>query len=306
MRAGRRCRDVWLLDYTGQLGNRLVLLSHFIAAAEEFGFRVHDFALAPHRNQFAGLVHNPFFTYPARPIGWDAGLLTKGLRKPLAHWMQLKGPKLEGRDGWCGYYNANHRPGVRLDESKFAGWMERHRIFVPWGFDYRCAEWVDRHAEKIRAFLRPCGPAADRASVTLARLRAAGRTPVGVHLRMGKDYQEFFGGRWHFPLESYLGWMSRFLVLAPGQNTVFVVCADSPLSEGTFGSLPVTYARRSMEEDFALLMGCDRVMGTVSSFSQMACFLGQKPLQVFQSAEQVLGSLENCRVPTLANQLLPA
>lgn len=301
-----RCRDVLLLDYTGQMGNRLVLLSHFIAAAEEFGFRVHDFALAPHRSFFSGLRHNPFFTYPARQLGWNAGILTKALRKPLAGLISRLAPRLEGREGWLGYFNANHRPRIRLDGDEFARWMARHRVFIPWGFDYRCAQWVDRHAEKIRGFLRPCGPPADRAAATLANLRAAGHRPVGVHLRIGQDYREFFGGRWHFPLESYLHWMARFLALNPGQNTVFVICADVSLPEGSFGSLPASYARRPMEEDFALLMGCDSVLGTVSSFSQMACFLGQKPLHVLQTADQNLDSLENFKVPILANQLLPA
>ena len=58
--------------------------------------------------------------------------------------------------------------------------------------------------------------------------------------------------------------------------------------------------------DFALLMGCDRVFGTVSSFSQMACFLCQKPLHVLQTADQNLDSLEIFKVPILANLLLPA
>ena len=58
-------------------------MSHFIAAAEEFGFRVHDFALAPHRKNFAGLVHNPFFTYPAHQVGWDAGAITNLLSSKM-------------------------------------------------------------------------------------------------------------------------------------------------------------------------------------------------------------------------------
>ena len=223
MRAGQRCRDVVLLDHTGQLGNRLVLLSHFIGASEEWGFRIHDFAMAPHRNHFSGLVHNPFFTYPARRVGWDAGFLTKGLRKPLAHWIQRRGPRLAGPNSWLGYFNANHRPRVHLDGDEFACWMKRHRVFVPWGFDYRCRHWVERHADKIREYLRPCGPAAERAAATLRSLTSAGSIPVGVHVRVRKDYREFFGGQWHFAPEVYRGWMNGFLAREGSRKIVFVV-----------------------------------------------------------------------------------
>jgi len=305
MKSPRHCRDVFLLDHTGQLGNRLILMSHFIAAAEEFGFRVHDFALAPHRKNFAGLIHNPFFTYPAFHVGWDAGAITKTLRKPLASWLQRRGPVLEGKEGWLGYFNANHRPSTRLDGERFARWMGLHRVFFPWGYDYRCPAWVAKHQEKIRAFLKPVGHSAIRAQSFLRNLRASGRTPVGVHLRLGKDYEEFFDGKWHFPVEVYVNLMKRYRALAPGEKVVFVLCSDVPLNPKLFEDLPVLIASRKPFEDFCLLFGCERVMGTVSSFNQMACFLGQRPLFVIEDARKVLNSLGDFRNPELGGQLLP-
>ena len=305
MKSPRHCRDVVLLDHTGQLGNRLILMSHFIAAAEEFGFRVHDFALAPHRKNFAGLVHNPFFTYPARHVGWDAGAITKALRKPLASWLQRRGPVLEGKEGWLGYFNANHRPSTRLDGEVFARWMGLHRVFIPWGYDYRCPSWVAKHQEKIRAFLKPVGPSAIRAQSFLRNLRASGRTPIGVHLRLGKDYQEFFYGKWHFPVEIYVKLMKRYQAFTHDKEVVFVICSDIQLNPKLFENLPVSIDYRKPFEDFCLLSGCERVIGTVSSFNQMACFLGQRPLFVLQDAHKVLDSLEDFRIPELGGQLLP-
>lgn len=300
-----RCRDILLLDHTGQLGNRLILMAHFIAAAEEFGFRVHDFALAPHRKNFAGLIHNPFFTYPACRVGWDAGGLTRILRKPLARWIQRRGAVLAGRESWLGYYNAAHREGVALDGAVFARWMGIHRVFVPWGYDYRCLPWVEKHLSSIRKFLAPDGPYAARASRTLAEIRAAGRIPLGVHFRIGGDQKTFFGGRWYFPHEVYLDWIRQFQALFPGRTVTFVVCSDEPLPPGLFGDLPVAYARRHLAEDFALLHGCDYVIGTVSTFSEMACFLSGKPLYVFSRRDQRLVSLGEMQVPNFKNRILP-
>lgn len=305
MRPGVRCRDVVLLDHTGQLGNRLILMAHFLAAAEEFGFRVHDFALAPHRKNFAGLIHNPWFTYPARQVGWDAGALTKMLRKPLAKWIHRRGPALEGGKDWLGYYNAAHRSCIQMDDEIFARWMATHRVFVPWGYDYRCLAWVQKHLPKIRAFLRPAGRYADRAAATLQGIRQAGRIPLGVHLRIGGDQQTFFGGKWYFAPEVYLGWMRQLSALFPTHPVTFVVCADEPLPPGLLDGLPAVYARRHLAEDFALLYGCDYVIGTVSTFSEMACFLGNKPLYVFCNRDQKLHSLEELRVPDFSNRILP-
>jgi len=304
MKSAPHCRDVVLLDHTGQLGNRLILMSHFIAAAEEFGFRVHDFALAPHRKNFAGLVHNPFFTYPSRHVGWDAGAITKALRKPLASWLKRRGPVLEGKEGWLGYFDANHRPGIRLDGEGFERWMSLHRVFIPWGYDYRCIPWVDKHLPKIREFLKPVGEHATRAATLLEKIRSAGRIPVGIHMRIGGDQKTFYGGRWYFPPEVYLEWMRQLLRLFGGKPVTFVVCSDEPLPTGLLDPLPAVYTPRHLAEDFALLYGCDYVMGTVSTFSEMACLLGGKPLYVFAERDQNPTSLEDFKIPDFKNRVL--
>ena len=57
--------------------------------------------------------------------------------------------------------------------------------------------------------------------------------------------------------------------------------------------------------DFALLYGCDYVMGTVSTFSEIACLLGGKPHYVFAESNQSLTSLEDFKIPDLKNRILP-
>ena len=51
--------------------------------------------------------------------------------------------------------------------------------------------------------------------------------------------------------------------------------------------------------DFALLYGCNYVMGTVSTFSEMACLLGSKPQYVFAESNQSLTSLEDFKTRVL-------
>lgn len=45
--------------------------------------------------------------------------------------------------------------------------------------------------------------------------------------------------------------------------------------------------------DFALSYGCNYVMGTVSTFSEMACLLESKPQYVFAESNQSLTFLED-------------
>jgi hypothetical protein len=265
----------------------------------------HDFALAPHRKNFAGLVNNPFFTYPPRHVGWDAGALTKLLRKPLASWCRRRGSVLEGKEGWLGYFDVNHRPGIRLDGEVFARWMSIHRTFIPWGYDYRCVPWLDKHLPKIREFLKPVGECATRAATLLEKIRSSGRIPVGIHMRIGGDQKTFYGGRWYFPPEVYLEWMRQLLRLFGGKPVTFVVCSDEPLPTGLLDSLPAVYTPRHLAEDFALLYGCDYVMATASTFAEMACLLGGKPLYVFAERDQNPTSLEDFKIPDFKNRVLP-
>jgi hypothetical protein len=70
-------------------------------------------------------------------------------------------------------------------------------------------------------------------------------------------------------------------------------------------SLPAVYTPRHLAEDFALLYGCDYVMATASTFAEMACLLGGKPLYVFAERDQNLASLEDFKVPNFKNRILP-
>ena len=99
--------------------------------------------------------------------------------------------------------------------------------------------------------------------------------------------------------------MKRYQALTQEKEVVFVICSDIPLNPKLFENLPVSIDYRKPFEDFCLLSGCERVIGTVSSFNQMACFLGQRPLFVLQDVHKVLDSLEDFRIPELGGQLLP-
>jgi hypothetical protein len=45
-------------------------------------------------------------------------------------------------------------------------------------------------------------------------------------------------------------------------------------------------------------------MGTVSTFSEMACLLGGKPLYVFAERDQNPTSLEDFKIPDFKNRVL--
>jgi hypothetical protein len=149
-------------------------------------------------------------------------------------------------------------------------------VFVH-GFHFRAPNWMERHAEKIRAYFRPIEQH-DRASrQAVDRLRQHADVVVGVHIRRG-DYLNWRGGKYFFQIPQYAAWMRDMMGQFPGSKVSFLVCSNEPRNAQEFAGLSVGFAAGTPVEDLYALAGCDYVMGPVSSFTQWASFYGNKPL----------------------------
>ena len=87
-----------LADQTGRLGNRLILFSHVIAAAEEHGCRVLNLSILPAAHYFEGLHLNPLGRYPKRFFPIDLRWLFRAFALLEATWLFAKVLRLNMAD----------------------------------------------------------------------------------------------------------------------------------------------------------------------------------------------------------------
>jgi len=170
-------------------------------------------------------------------------------------------------------------------------------VFV-YGWNFRAPDYVQRHAEKIRAYFRPIVEYEQASRQAVDRLRQSAEVVVGVHVRHG-DYPTLKGGKFFFAISQYATWMHEMSDLFPGRKVSFLVCSDEPRNCHEFPGLTVGFGTGTPVGDLYSLAKCDYLLGPLSTFSQWASFYGEKPLLHFYDSNDRV-ELEKFRVSYLA------
>ncbi|HQT83321.1 MAG: hypothetical protein B7Z58_00465 [Acidiphilium sp. 37-64-53] len=97
---------------------------------------------------------------------------------------------------------------------------------------------------------------------------------IGIHMRRGKDYEDWINGEFYFGIEDYLRVMSAIHQDLADVPHRFYVCSDIKMDELVFACLPACYVAASLEDDFSALAKCDYVVGPPSTFGTWSAFLG--------------------------------
>ena len=255
------------MDQNGQLGNRLTLVSHLLAAAWEHDASLHNLSFAKYAGGFDGL-------HPHRPRLWPSGgwfcpaFLQSPLRKALAQAAR------SGAVPGLGWHPQAGDVSCDLAGLGFRQALHSCRHLVLWGYEYRSHALVIKHREGIRKHLRPSVQVQQAVAAWAARLAAVGKRPgAALHLRRG-EYRQFLGGRYFFSPETYVSWGRQILgALHPGET--LVVFGDEPEAvEEVRKKLGAEPGPGGLYPDLFALAACPWVIAPPSSFSRWAAFQG--------------------------------
>lgn len=272
---------------TGRMANRLMLFAHFMAMAEEQGHCIINFAFHSYADLFETTRRDIYCRFPANGqrswmdivpgIGtalrktrlllrlmYSASILNQGLpifgRKVVTLVEQPKTSDLSG--------------------AEIQNIIRDARIVLARGWRFRSpTDWMERHAENIRAYFRPVPEFESAGNQAVDRLREKADVVVGVHIRHG-DYRGWKGGKYFFPVSRYVEWMHQMAAQFPGRKVAFMICSDEPRSEAEFPGLSVGLGAGSVIGDLQALSRCDYIFGPQSTFTQWASFYGNKPLRL--------------------------
>jgi len=266
----------------GQLGNRLILFSHFIANAIHHGYRLFNPTFDEYTRWFPVTRQNRFAPYPISVDG--RGWLSAAAFERLTY---LAG-KVAPRSPWHAFIRWRGDQPYDLNAPAFVA-QARSKTVLVFGWAFRDVPHLVEHGDLVRGFFTPDASIMDAAQRITEPCRGGGDVLIGVHVRRG-DYQRFKHGRYAYPPAVYADKMAQTasLFAKAGQRVRFLVCSNEPVAAADFPDLELVRSPGGMIEDLYALAGCDCLIGPPSTFSMWASFYGRTPLCWIRSAGQVV------------------
>lgn len=270
----------------GQLGNRLFLYAHFIAAAREYGFRLANPCFAEYAHLFPATANDLWCRYPQQPIATNPP--SPRARKMLAKSIYMAARSLSTfglTDYPCRVLRIKGEQTCDLGSNEFArlACADRHLLAMGWLF--RSERLCMQHADAIRDHFQIAPEHRQRIDNKIAKIRAESDVIVGVHIRHG-DYETFMNGKYFFSLEQYADRMRIIADQFAGKRVAFLVCSNAEVNHADFGDLPVHFGPGHIIEDMYAMAEADLLIGPLSTYTGWASFYGNVPLITMETADQ--------------------
>lgn len=287
----------------GQLGNRLILYAHFIAAAREYGVSLANPCFAEYAEHFPATANDLWCRFSSMghcesgsPPAWQRRMLsktvylgTKSLSLMRLNQVPFRIIRLRG-DEECDLGSDWFAEAVR---GKFpllvSGWL------------FRSQRLLGKHASVIRQHFQVAEHHRQSIDRLMTGLRETADVVVGVHIRHG-DYATFMDGRYYYSLAQYANVMRGVVDQLPRQRVTFLVCSNATLPGEAFHGLNVVPGPGHMVEDMYALAETDFMIGPPSTYTGWASFYGETALSIMETADHRVdvGAMMHGHVPAAA------
>ena len=266
----------------GQLGNRLLVFSHFIANAIHHGYQLRNPTFDEYCRFFPATRDDIFAPYDISVAGrgrWSAYAFER---------MTYLASKVVPRSPWHTFLRWRGNDPYDLNDPAFVAQARNKTVFA-FGWAFRDVTHLVAYGDIVRAFFTPDTAVLDTVRRLTDPCRGGGDVLVGVHLRRG-DYRRFKQGRYFYAPGVYADKMSQTarLFAAAGQRVRFLVCSNEPVDAADFPGLELIRSPGGMVEDLYALARCTCLIGPPSTFSLWASFYGQTPLCWMRTADQTM------------------
>ena len=269
-------KRIWVVDYTGRLGNRLKLLTHLAAAAREHGFGISNPAFWKYRKGFGTWRNNALNFFPggsSLPVSARMERLIRGLACHLAR-IAPSIPGLRRKVAWlrCPDEDLVDLTGPEF-RRRLAGGPAH--LFL-WGYNFHGAPLVQKHRADLLRLFRP--------------QREPERSPgftIAMHARRG-DYRQWAGGKHYFSWDDYRNWIREARKLWADRSPRILVFSDEMVPGTLRDEAGVEVAGGSPVEDLFRMAGCEVILGPPSSFSDWAAWYGGRGRLRIEAAGQSL------------------
>ena len=261
----------------GQLGNRLFLYAHLIAAAEEYGVKLMNPAFAEYAERFPRTRSDLWCHYPeleASAGSPHAGSPSRWKRNLVSKTVELSGRGVHYLGGEIrGLKVIRLRTGEQCDlaSDSFASQVLSQDVLLQ-GWLFRSEHLLNKHAEKVKSHLAIDFSLQEKIQSRLWKLREQADLIVGIHIRQG-DYATYLGGKYYYPTSQYSQWMRQIADHYSPSRVAFLVCGNGEFSVEDFQGLNVSCEKRDVMDDLYSLPQGGFVSGSTQYFYRLGFIL---------------------------------
>lgn len=303
-----RGKRLIIASRSGRLANRLIIFANFVGFAAEHGHRVVNCTFHSYAHLFSAPASDIYcrFPLPRRKSVFDRVPGLSALIRDTRIFYRLFGGAsrlTEMLPRFSSPVKTLREPKgnavIDLEGAEMTRQIQKATTIFFHGWCFRAPACMRRHADTVRSYFRPVARHERKSAQMVKALRAQAEVVVGVHIRHG-DYRAWRKGKYYYPASRYAAWMQEITEQLGGRRVAFLVCSDEPRNAQEFPGLTVGLSDALPVEDLYALAGCDYIVGPMSTFSQWASFVGNRPLFHLGSAEDRV-DLERFRVSYLDN-----
>lgn len=283
----RRSRRLVFTHGGGRFANQLMLFGHLIGLVEDCPeLYLCNFSFWEYAKFCEGTAGNPRCMYPSGVGKGDslvrrmhgivnscgAGRIPRRMHDAIGRMLHFaaRGRSLSAADRKLDLADPAVRERLLSTPTTFlSGWNVR--------------DWpaFSRHADKLRAFLKPPAHFRDAARDRVDALRANSPVVIGLLMRQ-TDYRQWRGGEYFLSSAAYRGIIDQIWARF-GENAQILVTSDEAQEEAIFLDPRIawgsgTFGKGHFMESFSELGECDLIVSVPSTFAAWAAFLGGRPL----------------------------
>lgn len=281
-------------DFDG-FGNQLLISSHFLVNALEYGYQLAIPSFGPHYAFFEGTAGQQVASFGGQPVQLHPGsAVTRVLYRALQwQWCAALLQRLSWLPRSLGapILNDSGPDDVDLNSTGYLVQARHERTLLINGWQFRDKPNFTKHGNLLRQFFRPIKAHRQAVTQVLATNREQADVLVGIHIRRG-DYAGWYGGAFLYDNATYVRAMRGVLALFPPETRVrFLLFSNEPISAADFAEFDTGRSTNHPVEDLYAMAGCDYIAGPLSTYSMWASFYGRVPLCHLHRPDQPITSL---------------
>lgn len=248
----------------GQLANRIILISHFIAYVVERNSTLKVLSFDEYVNSFDCSKFTRLDNVTIRKSTFFDRILIS-----LIYRFEFILP-------FCSVHNLaklNHSVNEEFDIEKLSRFTKQ--VIIPEGWNYRSHASVSKNADLLRTLFQPSPEIRARISETLKLCK--NKIKIAIHIRRG-DYREWMGGKYYYALSDYDKIIQQLNRQFFGEDLVFLLFSTEELCVDQFTLNNLIIPNGTAVEDLFTMSECDYIIGPPSTYSLVAAFWGKTKL----------------------------
>lgn len=169
-------------------------------------------------------------------------------------------------------------PPTKPVEQSFSMTEKNNGVLYFEGWFFRNPEGIKKYRTDIVHYFSPKEHIRDKTISIITPLRKRFNHIVGVHIRQG-DYATFKDGKYLLRASRAYEILKEYLERENKnpENTAFVITSDGPINSEDFPGLTIHITHGNAVEDLFVLSVTDVIIGSNSSFGNLAGYIGNIP-----------------------------